>query len=126
MWQQPNTDRLQSAFATFLLTGNAEKVLALLPGGGADASDIHGLKTGLQHPDNAKPAVANTGPNAASTVPATAGYSGMPFLFARLWITRISVVLHCIIHMMLIGAVSLLLSEIVLNVLIAVACRDIS
>lgn len=97
MWQQSSTGRLERAFATFLLIGNPDKVLALIPGGGADASDIHGLKTGSQHPDNATPAVADTGPNAASTVPATAGYSGTPSLCARLWITHISQMLRCMI-----------------------------
>lgn len=52
-------------------------IFAPYAGGGADASDIHGLKTGAQHPANA-PAAATTGTNAPSTVPATAGYSGLP------------------------------------------------
>ena len=43
-------------------------------GGGADVSDIHGVKTGAQHPSN----LPTSGANASSTVPATAGYSGMP------------------------------------------------
>ena len=47
-------------------------------GGGAAASDIHGLKTGAQYPTDKTTAGTTTGATAPSTVPATAGYSGVP------------------------------------------------
>lgn len=59
------------------MSGNAPVPgTAGVSGGGAAASDIHGLKTGAQHPSNTTPAGTTTGPTAPTTVPATAGYSG--------------------------------------------------
>ena len=66
------------------LVGHQYRYVLLCAGGGAAASDIHGLKTGAQYLANTTSAETTTGPTAPSTVPATAGYSGMLNRFASL------------------------------------------
>ncbi|CAK0787046.1 hypothetical protein CVIRNUC_010262 [Coccomyxa viridis] len=45
-------------------------------GGGAAASDVHGLKTGAQYPSDGSAGAHAGGTASSTTVPATAGYSG--------------------------------------------------
>ncbi|CAL5229260.1 g12550 [Coccomyxa viridis] len=59
------------------MSGNAPVPgTAGVSGGGAAASDVHGLKTGAQYPSDTTTAGNTTGSTGTNAVPATAGYSG--------------------------------------------------
>ena len=60
------------------------KCALVCAGGGAEVSDIHGVKTGAQYPSDTTTAGTTTGSTGTSTVPATAGYSGV---FLACWST---------------------------------------